>query len=938
VSSVVRASHLNRSPRPRIAVLLATGQTQDIPASGRASLPKAPTLNCGPRSPREFMVGRTVFINYRGEDSHTCGALLYEHLTGRFGKDLVFLDCESIPAGADFVEELLGRVRSARIVLAVIGPSWLTAINPTTGRRRIEDPADWIRRELAEAFAAGVRVIPVLTDQAELPAATDLPADIAALSRCQYRHLRRREPTSDLARIVTDLTTLDPILAASTAAGTHRIGSTVIRHVQPGRDAYVSGRDMQSIVARNTMLDNDPTVHQFIAPGGDTYVPGRDLHYNEAARMPSRKRRIWGNVPARNPVFTGREPLLAAIREALVSSDRAVVHALYGMGGVGKTQLAIEYVHRYEAYYDVVWWLNSESMSLLGGEFATLAVELGCASVGAQLDAIRRAVLMALRELGHSLLIFDNADNPQDIAGWIPGGEGHVLITSRASNWHDLAVPVEVDVFTRSESIASLRRVVPLLTRDDAGRVAEAVGDLPLAVMQAASYMTLTSIPPDAYLRLLNDRPTAILDHGKPWSYPRSLAAATILSFDQLCTEAPAAAEVMAICAFLAPEPISTEWFPRAAEHLSISLGERAADAVAWHDVIARMRGSALIRLNAGSLIMHRLTRAIIYGYLSVRHAEAAHEAAARVITLNHPGETSLPAAWPAWAALLPHILALDPAESDYSDLRNLAVHALFYLIWRGDLRAAIDMARYLLGRWRVNLGEDHPDTLWAANGLACVLHDLGEYRMARDLHENTLERHRRMLGEDHPDTLWSATYLARDMCSLGEYGTARDLSEQVLARCRRVLGEDDKDTLWCADGLARALRGLGEYRAARDLYEEVLERHRRVLGEDHPGTLWAANGLACVLHDLGEYRMARELHEDALARRRRVLGEDHLDTLVSASNLADILSDLREFGPARDLYDDVLARRRRVLGEDHHDTQRTAENLTAVQRRIDEK
>jgi len=159
-------------------------------------------------------VDRAVFINYRGEDSHSYGALIYTELTRRFGEDQVFLDAESIPAGADFVEELLGRVRSARVLLAVIGPRWLTAAD-ATGERRLDDPGDWIRRELTEAFAAGVRVIPILTDQAELPRAAELPPDIAALSRCQYRHLRRREPTAGLARIVADLTGLDPGLASA---------------------------------------------------------------------------------------------------------------------------------------------------------------------------------------------------------------------------------------------------------------------------------------------------------------------------------------------------------------------------------------------------------------------------------------------------------------------------------------------------------------------------------------------------------------------------------------------------------------------------------------------------------------------------------------------------------------------------------------------------
>jgi hypothetical protein len=153
-----------------------------------------------------------VFINYRGVDSRSYGALLYTELSRAFGSELVFLDSESIPAGADFAESLLSRVRACRVLLAVIGPRWLT----TTGGdgRRIDDPADWVRRELVEALAGGVRVIPVLTDDAGLPAEADLPADIAALGRCQYRRLRHREATADLDRLRADLTA-DPVLHAA---------------------------------------------------------------------------------------------------------------------------------------------------------------------------------------------------------------------------------------------------------------------------------------------------------------------------------------------------------------------------------------------------------------------------------------------------------------------------------------------------------------------------------------------------------------------------------------------------------------------------------------------------------------------------------------------------------------------------------------------------
>jgi hypothetical protein len=205
-------------------------------------------------------VDRAVFINYRAADSRSYGALLYTALVHRFGKDDVFLDCESIPAGTDFIEELLDRVRSARVVLAVIGPGWLNATNSDTGGRRIDDPTDWILLELAVAFTHGIRVIPVLTDGATLPAATDLPPQIAALSRCQFRRLRLREPTADLDRLVTDLTSLDPHLAAAAARQTPSPdGSGTLGHT--GRQSVNLGptgaRSVSGAVVNSTVITGD---------------------------------------------------------------------------------------------------------------------------------------------------------------------------------------------------------------------------------------------------------------------------------------------------------------------------------------------------------------------------------------------------------------------------------------------------------------------------------------------------------------------------------------------------------------------------------------------------------------------------------------------------------------------------------------------------------
>jgi tetratricopeptide (TPR) repeat protein len=351
-------------------------------------------------------VERAVFINYRGEDSSSNGAWLYTELTHRLGEEHIFLDAECIPAGADFVQELLGRVRSARILLAVIGPRWLTATNPTTGRRRIDDPTDWIRRELVEAFAAGVRVIPVLTDQAELPRETDLPADIAALSRCQYRHLRRREPTSDLARIVADLTSLDPTLAA----------------------------------ARKSR-DNAPRQ----LPAAPAGFVGRSDH-----------------LAALDRALT--TPNSTSERGGQGGGATVVISAIGGTGGIGKTWLALTWAYRNLHYFpdgqlsvDLRGFSPDEpkpAADVLAGFLAALGVDRDHQPT----DPDARAALYRTHTAGKRLLILlDNAATSDQVVPLLPGGNScTVLVTSR----HRLpsltarhgACPIHVDVLTDTES------------------------------------------------------------------------------------------------------------------------------------------------------------------------------------------------------------------------------------------------------------------------------------------------------------------------------------------------------------------------------------------------------------------------------------------------------------------------------------------------------
>jgi len=544
--------------------------------------------------------------------------------------------------------------------------------------------------------------------------------------------------------------------------------------------------------------------------------------------------------------------MLADVRAALLSGGRTVVQALAGMGGVGKTQLAAEYAYRFASGYDVVWWIAAEQAGLIGEQVAALAAALGCVGPDTDLGTAGRTVLGELRRRERWLLVFDSAESPEDLAAWLPGGAGHVLITSRAHGWAEVAVPLEVDVLARAESVAILRDRARL-PEEDADRVAAALGDLPLALAQAASYLAETGMPAGEYVTLVGPRAAQLLGEGRPSSYPRSLAAVTVLALDRLAGQDPAAAEVAGVCAFLAPEPVPSEWFPGAAAELPAGLADKVADPVAWRQVLGRVSRSALARTSEGGLLIHRLTQAIIRSCLPPERAAATRVLAEAILVASSPDETDVPGAWPAWARLLPHLLALDPAATSNPAMRNIACDAARYLIVRGDARSGHDLASRLYRQWGERLGPDDPQTLSAGHALSFALRQIGRSRDARQVSEDTLARYRRVLGEDHPDTLASATGLAGDLRALGETQAARELDEDTLARCRRVLGEDHPDTLASANDLASDLRALGETQAARELDEDTLARYRRVLGEDHPYTLNSANNLADDLRALGE-------------------------------------------------------------------------------------
>ena len=669
--------------------------------------------------------------------------------------------------------------------------------------------------------------------------------------------------------------------------------------------------------------------------------------------IPPNQERL-SNIPyARNPLFTGRENVLTRLSGALKASKAA---AISGLGGIGKTQTAVEYAYCYRDDYDTILWVKAESLESINSDFVTIAHLLNLPEKQEQEQhRIIEAVKRWLKNHSGWLLVLDNADDLEMVRAFLPtDGQGYILLTTRAQATRRIAQRIEIEEMDVDEGALFLLRRATIIdsnapldaasTTDQAKakEISQAMDGLPLALDQAGAYIEETQWSLTEYLRLFQLRKEELLQRrGKlTTDHPESVGTTWSLAFEKVQQANPAAADLLRLCAFLDPDTIQVEIITEGASKLGSTLQQVAADPIKLNDAIGTLLAYSLVRRNPDhTLSIHRLVQVVLKHSMNKSTQRRWAERAVRAVYQAFP-EVDY-GNWLSCQEYIPQVLTCNALIEQWDmvlpETSQLLNDAGYYLRESAQYEQAEPLLQRALAIREQVLGTDDLLIADSLNELGILYHDQGKYEKVEPVYKRALAIREQVLGVDHSGTATSLNNLAELYRDQGKYEEAEPLYQRALAIDERAYGPEHPEVATDLNNLALLYYSMTKYEEAEPLYQRAISITERVLGPDHPDTANNLNNLGLLYDEKGKYEEAEPLYQRALAIRERVLGSDHPNTANSLHCLAGLYGNQGKYEEAEPLYQRALAICERVLGPNHPNTISTRENYDSLKEIMNE-
>ncbi|WP_055486222.1 FxSxx-COOH system tetratricopeptide repeat protein [Streptomyces sp. WMMB 322] len=615
---------------------------------------------------------------------------------------------------------------------------------------------------------------------------------------------------------------------------------------------------------------------------------------------------VWGEVPRRNADFTGRDELLNSLQQRLMDAERGTAAvALVGMPGIGKSAIAAEYAHRFSSDYDVVWWVNSDARGTLRERFSELAPRLGLPAEAGGSGGRIRALREALRRgepYNRWLIIFDGWDDLSDAGTLLPEGDGHVLITSRNRSWSRHTDIVTIPQFVRGESTGYLMRRAPSITAEEADQVAVELEDVPLALSQAAAWLSQSEMAVDEYLRMTRQRGgidlPAVLEAAG--DYPIASLTSWSILINQLRKDNPRAVQLLILCTVFAPGRIPLGLVRAVPEsELPEELRWIVRDRAAWTQALDVLTNFSVVNiepvehLSAGRadggedrVRMHRLVHTIAGQLTATDDLEEYRRIVRRGLAEADPGTPHDSRSWPVYSELLLHIEPSGALTSTGNRVRRTVLNCVEYCALSAEYTTGVTLAAQVREQWKATFPPSDPMWVPLTVSQSLCLRESGQIRAAHELIREQLASLDEMDAPDVAGVLSVQHSLAIVLRRLGRYGESLELSREILEEAQQALGRDHASSLALRTNLGVALRQLGRYEEAYEIDVETMRRRERVLPARDQATLVSGNNCAYDLRLMGKFSEALARQELGMQMHIQVLGPDHAQTLFARHQL----------------------------------------------------